>query len=264
MRLRILHVSDTHCSYDNVAAIARLAQRKDHDCIICTGDLGNYVNVRDDISEMQAESDAHQVLLKLENDHDLPVYFLPGNHDPITLMALPKAKTRVGSRAINMHGQAGIELAPGLRVCGLGGAVPGVQGGYIVWEGFPYTEQQSGEHLQRVWTAASALPDQVLLLTHCGPYDVGTTVCWKDVDREPIQSGSTNLRRLLCTSDVQRKVVANLHGHTHDATGMAQVGSVPIINPGSLMEGRYATVVLHKPQDGEWSVQSVAFERLSK
>ncbi len=123
--------------------------------------------------------------------------------------------------AVNVHGQSNVVLAPGLIACGLGGAVPGVQNGYIVWEGFPYTEHQvsslwvdvllslftlrlpvcasclqTGELLQRVWAARENADAQVLLLTHCGPYDVGTTVSMKPLERnpEPIQSGSTNLR----------------------------------------------------------------------
>lgn len=238
------------------------------DAVICTGDLGNYVHGKEDVgvTVMQAEADAHMALKTLEEGHELPVYFLPGNHDPGTLMTLgDKPKTKVGNRAINMHGQTGVLLAPGLAMCGLGGSVPGVQGGYIVWEGFPYTEQQNGDHLQRIWTHAStAFDGQFLLLTHCGPFDVGTTVCMKEPNKEPIQSGSTNLRRLLGTNDVQDKVIANLHGHSHDACGMAQVGRIPIINPGALVENRYAILELSRDTQGQWQLDSVQFHRIKQ
>jgi Icc-related predicted phosphoesterase len=144
--IRVLHVSDSHCCWSLLERVATLASSGAYDCIIHTGDLGNYNHTNSNsndtsISIMEAEADAHKVLLTLEKGHELPVYFIAGNHDPSSLMtATPR--TKVGSRSRNVHGEACVALAPGLSVCGLGGAVPGVQGGYIVWEGYPYTEQQ--------------------------------------------------------------------------------------------------------------------------
>lgn len=266
-QVRILLVSDTHCALDKVGGVASRIPSLGITCVVCAGDLSNYVHGREDIlTSMQAQHDANEVLNALERGHDVPVYFLPGNHDAPSLLVLEEQgegkRSKVGTRAINVHGEVGLKIAPGLRVCGLGGSVPAVQGGYIVWDGFPYTEQQNGNHLQRLWNKASALDGQVLLVTHCGPYDVGTTVCMKDPNREPIQSGSTNLRRLLCQSDVQQKVVANLHGHSHDASGMAQVGRIPVINAGALVEDRYAIVDLKRASDGTWGLQGVQFCKL--
>ncbi len=97
--LRILHVSDTHCALDNVAAVARIAAQGQHDCVVLTGDLALYDHVRAGSNVKEAESDAHAVLLALEAGHELPVYFLPGNHDAPTLMSLPRPETRVGKRS---------------------------------------------------------------------------------------------------------------------------------------------------------------------
>lgn len=217
-RVRILHVSDVHCDVARMRAVAAQAAQGRHDCIIVTGDLARYDHERHRGREMEAEADAHQVLLAVEEGHALPVYFLPGNHDAPALLAVPPVDAR-GRRAVNVHGCAAVPLAPGLSVCGLGGAVPAAQGGYIVWDGFPYTEQQvlgrpwrcvchymltsvaqMGVQLHALWETqlARAPDDQVLLLMHCGPYDAGTTVCFKDVTRDPIQSGSTNLRFGFC------------------------------------------------------------------
>lgn len=33
---------------------------------------------------------------------------------------------------------------------------------------------------------------------------------------------------------------------------------------GALLEGRYATVVLQRAEDGQWALQRVTFERLPK
>lgn len=180
--LRILHVSDVHVNLNAVARLAELAASGHYDVVIVTGDLANY-NHSTDPNAVGAESDAHNVLCGIEQGHLLPVYWLPGNHDSGRFFQAA-SEFKAGNRAINCHGKAGLELAPGLQICGIGGAVPATQGGYIVWEGFPLTEQQTGDLLQRVWAEQCRNPSQVLLLTHCGPDEVGTTICTLDVTQE--------------------------------------------------------------------------------
>ncbi len=85
--LRILHVSDTHCALDKVAAIARIAAQGQHDCVVLTGDLALYDHVTGNVSVIEAEADAHSVLQSLEAGHELPVYFLPGNRTCVRVCA---------------------------------------------------------------------------------------------------------------------------------------------------------------------------------
>ncbi len=72
-----------------------------------------------------------------------------------------------------------------------------------------------------------------------------------------IDSGSSSLRRLLSSSDVQDRVVLNIHGHTHDASGCARVGAVTVLNPGALLEARLAVVEMRRGANGRWAVRSV-------
>ena len=155
------------------------------------------------------------------------------------------------------------EIAPGLIVCGFGGAVPGYQNGYNVWAHFPYNEHQYGEKLEKVWNETSPTDqEQVLLLTHCGPAEVSSTtaVLYQD-NKTPIESGSSNLRRLLETVEMQEKVVVNLHGHTHMSSGMVRVGKVSVVNPGALVEDRYAVMELSKKND-LWQLESCTFKHI--
>ena len=45
-------------------------------------------------------------------------------------------------------------------------------------------------------------------------------------------------------------MVMNVHGHVHEAPGQDEVGNVPILNPGSLSEGRFSLVELRRGEGG--------------
>ncbi len=253
---RLLCVSDTHNAWSNLDKAARLAASCD--AVLLTGDVGVYNHETKAVSELEAEHDLDAALRRLEQGHDRPVFFIPGNHDAPVSMREPK-KRRFGARAVNLHDEARVPLADGLVMAGLGGSVPAYSNGYIVWAGFPFTEHQFGERLDALWSRTAAQlqgDEQVLLATHVGPAEVSTTISLKEPGA-PIDSGSTNLRRLLNDELLQRRVLVDVHGHTHDASGSARVGRVTVVNPGALLEGRYATVEVRRAEGGKWTVHSV-------
>ena len=53
-----------------------------------------------------------------------------------------------------------------------------------------------------------------------------------------------------------------LHGHVHAARGVATLGAITIVNPGALVEGRYAAVTLAQTAEGKWKVEEVALREL--
>ena len=68
--------------------------------MILSGDLATYENERDKNNVMEAEYDVDKVLKILETGHDRPVYWIPGNHDPISTYEKQK---KFGTRSINLH-----------------------------------------------------------------------------------------------------------------------------------------------------------------
>ena len=277
--LTILLLSDTHCAFDYLEHMARVAKKDLPDLIIISGDLATYHHEAQG-TEMESEFDFDKVLRTVEKDHEVPVFYLPGNHDPPSSYEPSK---KFGGRSVNFHGKE-VTVAPGLSLVGFGGAVPATQNGYECWSGFPYTEQQMGDKLRYLLIWVFLLPslifscerqvweencdgdkkeNDVVLVTHCGPFDISTTISLLDVNKSAIESGSTNLRRLLNEESVQNRVVVNIHGHTHDSWGMAQVGSVTVVNPGALMMKRYARLKLQRV-DGRWSISAVSFETCNK
>ena len=50
-------------------------------------------------------------------------------------------------------------------------------------------------------------------------------------------------------------------GHIHESAGIDKIGDSTVINPGALMEGKYALAELEKT-DGKWVVKSAELRSL--
>lgn len=259
--LRVLLLSDLHA----VVPPPHLLGIPDLDAMILTGDLACFDPNQPeqvDLPERQL-----QEVLRGAASRQIPVFWLPGNHDPPSAF-LDGNVSSVNSSPPHLvtavHGQSRVQLAPGLLLGGVGGAVPATQAGNFKWAGYPYSSQDDmADPLTRMWQRAAPHDDgsQWLILTHCGPAEISTSVAIVDASEPPILSGSVHLRQFLSDATVQRTVIANIHGHTHDASGLARVGNVAIINPGALVENRYALLHLARI-NGRWQIKSVRFESI--
>uniref|UniRef100_A0A7S1C9Z9 Calcineurin-like phosphoesterase domain-containing protein n=1 Tax=Bicosoecida sp. CB-2014 TaxID=1486930 RepID=A0A7S1C9Z9_9STRA len=106
--------------------------------------------------------------------------------------------------------------------------------------------------------------DDIILMTHCGPQDVATTMDGVKDPAKPISSGSRALREALLEPDMQARVVCNVHGHTHNAAGQAWLGGVRVINPGSLRYGANFGLLSLRRRDerSRWRVVACEFHSL--
>lgn len=58
----------------------------------------------------------------------------------------------------------------------------------------------------------------------------------------------------------QDSVIANIHGHTHPAPGSSMCCSIPVVNPGSLKEGRFGVLVVSRSETTRrWAVTERRF-----
>eukprot|EP00494_Astrolonche_serrata_P005525 UN05541 len=71
--------------------------------------------------------------------------------------------------------------------------------------------------------------DQIVFMTHVGPFSSRTTIVEKDTT---IMSGSKTIDNII--EKHKSKIVCNIHGHVHDSPGCSFISTCPIINPGSL------------------------------
>uniref|UniRef100_A0A7S1PH49 Calcineurin-like phosphoesterase domain-containing protein n=1 Tax=Percolomonas cosmopolitus TaxID=63605 RepID=A0A7S1PH49_9EUKA len=181
-------------------------------------------------------------------------YWIPGNHDTY-LDYLPEKTSSSHNKIVDIDSR--------LFMAFFGGAVPGYRqkDGVQEWDGYPY--KSDAELLQSMTDLREKVEyklkehsdKQVILFTHCGPSESQTTLFWKDTNSDIITSGSQSMSEWLKTKEMQRQCVANLHGHTHPATGKAHIAKVPVINVGSIREGRYAYMdVIFDEKDDKYKV----------
>eukprot|EP00180_Rhodochaete_pulchella_P001092 Plantae.Rhodophyta-Rhodochaete_pulchella.ctg19089.p1 GENE.Plantae.Rhodophyta-Rhodochaete_pulchella.ctg19089~~Plantae.Rhodophyta-Rhodochaete_pulchella.ctg19089.p1 ORF type:complete len:176 (+),score=17.99 Plantae.Rhodophyta-Rhodochaete_pulchella.ctg19089:31-528(+) len=118
--------------------------------------------------------------------------------------------------------------------------------------------------------------DDIILMTHTGPEHIATTLDDRQAmaGKAPVSAGSSALRKALLTERLvgvssicpvgacaddsltcdnvwfplqQARVVCNIYGHVHASPGQAWLGSVPVINPGSIRHGgNFALLTLRR------------------
>ena len=220
--LRALLISDMH---DDVAGVKRLRSLLERqgamnqiDVILSPGDLTTAPCTRDGDVQRAYERPAERMLEELEA-FGRPVYFVPGNHDPLSLFNRT-AVPRKGAHGV--HGRT-VELAPGLRLVGWGGSSAAFENGQPVWEGWPFSEQEATSGLAALLRQEARLSDaSLLVLAHCGPSGVGTTAVTGVDPNDPtapgvrehvVDSGSPALRAALATASLQQRAMLVLHGH---------------------------------------------------
>ena len=128
-------------------------------------------------------------------------------------------------------------------MAGFGGSVPSYHvsppemNGTGAWKGYPFASDEIfGEELKSIMTSIEQVKndEQVIFMTHNGPFDCDTTFFKKvNIHSPGITSGSVPLRKYIEQDDVQNKCICHIHGHTHlFRAGSSLVGTLPIINPG--------------------------------
>ncbi len=148
------------------------------------------------------------------------VYAVPGNCDS------PEILPWLSEAGISLHGR-GIEVEPGLGLCGVGGsnhtpfATP-----------LELDPDELAYCLERGWTSIAALAVRIVL-HHAPPY---RTRC--DRTRLGLHVGVKGLRAF-CEAREPELVVC---GHIHEARGIDRIGATVVVNGGMAARGHGALV----------------------
>ena len=156
-----------------------------------------------------------------------------------------------------------IKLADGLQIAGLGGSAPihviepGQTQQKPIWEksSYPFgTEENFKKAVDQLWSQVQG-EDQVVLLTHDGPYGKATT-SYLENDGSFFKFGSPGLTSLLEAN--QSRIVFNVHGHCHAGRMYDRIGDLHVFNPNSLVAGNFMEIVLKREEtSGKWKLNSV-------
>jgi Icc-related predicted phosphoesterase len=289
--LRVLLVSDVHNSsymFDNVKAFAKENKVK-YDYVFYLGDFDS-LNIDEQYNEtIIAESieAIHHMLILLETISK-NVYYIGGNHDPLVLFK--DNAPQLGKHAINVHKKyIPLKEDNNLIIAGIGGSVITVGSptetkvaeykiqnyDMKVYEGFPYmasTYKESdalyGNTINELLTLLEPELNsinsnkQLILLSHCGPFNSSTSNVTKR--NTSLYTGSLKLQEFICKHS--NSILLNAHGHSHLAYGCQLINNTTtIINPGSLRKGRFAELTLSKVVDAhKWSIKSINLIKLYK
>eukprot|EP00826_Nyctotherus_ovalis_P043380 TRINITY_DN455_c0_g2_i2.p1 TRINITY_DN455_c0_g2~~TRINITY_DN455_c0_g2_i2.p1 ORF type:complete len:277 (+),score=104.35 TRINITY_DN455_c0_g2_i2:119-949(+) len=260
--LRALVISDSHTSGAQLNSLAAWlkAANPTYDAVFLLGNVSNMVNrFRSDYS---AEDEATRQLadtIAFLNDYvHKPIFYIPGNTEPTAtynlMLEIPES--------INLHKRA-VQLDEGLAIIGLGGAMPIKKEDKEILEGYPYSsEEEFSKDLAACIEAATKTfgpTTSFLLLTHVGPEEAGTAEIY--LGKDQVNGGCKGLAELLKSN----KIIGHVHGHSALAEGLTKPfgPSIPVVNPGGLVAGRFGEISLKRGTDGIWKVGDVQLRNLN-
>lgn len=276
-KLNILLVSDIHESLENVKKL--VSYLKDNlinpDYIFCLGDIMNIPQGSQDDQSIydQRVNELQNILRTLELiSHNL--IYLPGNHDFINLFKIEDSP-KLTDYSINLHLKSHI-IRDDLLLIGIGGAIcslysneefyhayKNIDKNNVEWKGYPYIDNNDSPNyeksdemfkkdLEKIESDVDAHKGNVLVLTHVGPFTSNTA---NQYENKIIYSGSPSLNDFLIK--YENKIIANVHGHTHDAQGLGKVHNVKVCNPGALILMRFGLLKLVKNNETnyKWKIE---------
>ncbi len=188
---RLAIIGDVHGAQEKLDLVLPQVYNAHPDAVLMVGDLGSERNLLD----------TAMAVLERVSQLDLPILYVPGNHD------LPDLPDHALARNVDHRV---LEVA-GLRVWGIGGSGPNQ------W-GFPY-EWSEDMLRQRPRERAD------ILLAHCPPLDTPL-----DPTTRGEHVGSQAMRELL----QERRFELMACGHIHESPSCAKIDGVVCVNAGAL------------------------------
>lgn len=256
--LTLILVSDLHYATDKLEKLKNWYVEKNKERINYVIGLGDFDNLDNDDPDTQKElpskleSNISNELLYLEF-FSVPILYIPGNHDAPSLFS---EKPTLTQHSVNIHGTA-YKLAEGLQIVGFGGSLPGYNKDKQIWAGWPFkSDVELATKFKEIAQSQLNSSTQTILATHVGPWSSSTTKDYFQYFPDLIDSGSKYLDEVIIKEE--NNILTNLHGHTHEGTGRANLRRKEVINPGSLMQGNFGILRLNKDSwTQKWVVKSL-------
>jgi hypothetical protein len=230
--MKFLVISDIHGNVENVEKLD--SEFKSADAVLFGGDFAKF----------GSPETGKPVLEKLVSKHDT-IFSVIGNCDE------PEFLDEVDGADISVEGN--LTFHEGLAFAGAGGGTK-----FSGDTPFERDEDEILSDFSLVDASAENCVDEngkwksLVLIMHNPPKDT-------DCDMIPggIHVGSQKLRDYI----EKYEPLLVVTGHIHESAGISKVGDTTVVNPGALMEGKYALVTVEK--EGEaWTVKSAELKSL--
>lgn len=259
--LRILVISDSHShgGYLNGLANWLSAIKPTYDMVFLLGNMCNLTNrLRYDyMAEMQAIGQFRDTIKFLKANLNVPIIYIPGNTEATEIYSLNYEIMEI----LNLHKRS-VPIDEGLILVGLGGSLPAKKNEQDVLEGYPYEKADDfANDLNFCIKTADVFGPEAsyLLLTHIGPAESMTTDVYLENDN--VNAGFKGFADVV----KDKNFIGLIHGHSADSQGMTKPFdiSMPVINPGGLISGKFGELTLRRNMMGRWKIGEVQFRSLN-
>ena len=280
--ISLLLVTDIHKKLEALQKLTQHCKTTGYkpDYNICNGDFVGISQGGQGNQEViaSAEKEITTLIHELENICDKVIY-VPGNHDTSTMY--DEVPVQLTEKSINLHMKT-FKLDDDLILLGVGGSISSPSTSEvnihsyhidnwdnIEWKGYPYMndinkplftpcDKLFGEALTKAWdTLVPNDNSKVILITHNGTFSCDKTNAISGSSSKVIYSGSLELDEFIINHN--DRIIANIHGHTHQGKGMGRMNKTEIINVGDAQNGHWGKVVLvkNKNTNYEWCFKRI-------
>ena len=224
--MKFLVLSDIH---GNIDALDKLDEQfSQADAVLFAGDFARFKHPETGLP----------VLEKLLTKHEV-IFSVIGNCDEPEFLAKIEARDCSIQKALVFH--------EGLAFSGSGGATP-----FTNDTPNERPEEEILEDFALVTQATEQQWDNLIMIMHNPPKD---TKC----DTVP---GGIHVGGPLSAELIKKiQPLAVITGHIHESAGIDKIGNTTVINPGALLEGKYAWLEVEKT-DGSWNVTKAELQSL--
>ena len=224
--MKFLILSDIHGNLDNLDKLDSLF--KEADAVLFGGDF----------AEFEHEETGKPVLDKLLKKHE-NIFAVIGNCDN------PEFLPEVEAKGISV--QKALVNFEGLFITGSGG------GSKFTGEtANERTDEELYSDLSLITQEAPSEWNNLIAIMHNPPKD---TEC--DKVAPEVHVGSALLKKFID----DYKPLAVITGHIHESAAVCKSGNTTVINPGALLEGKYALMQAEK-KDGIWTITDAVLKQI--
>ena len=224
--MEFLVISDIHGNLENLEKLNPMARKADG--IIFAGDFTEFNNETTGLPVLKA-------LCKMNEN----IFAVRGNCDYPSLEEEFEASDISCERQLVMH--EGLAFAGSHGGSKFTGTTPDER-----------TEEELQSDFKIITDEGAQEWDNLVVVMHNPPKNT-------DCDKIP---GDIHVGSELSTKFIEEyKPLAVVTGHIHESAAICKIGNTTVINPGAVLEGKYALLTVSR-KDGKWTVDSAELKTL--
>ncbi len=224
--MKFLIISDLHAQVENLEKLE--SQFKESDAVLFAGDFAKFAHTETGLPSLEKLCKMHET-----------IFSVTGNCDETDFI------NETEKRDISVEKQ--LVSFEGLMLTGSGGGSK-----FTGTTPNERTDEELYSDLHLVTEQGEQEWNNLIVLMHNPP---------KDTECDKISNGMHVGSPLLKEFIEKYQPLLVVTGHIHESAGICKVGKSTVVNPGALLEGKYATCEIIKT-NGEWELKNLELKTL--